>query len=179
MKDKQKQLVSSQNHHNPVWRWFPALCFALLIFYFSSIPGDEIGYSYDRVASTIQMMATTPTSKPVPSSTLSATPAPTTLFPGIPLLAKVDWLKVSHGIGYFCLGLTILFALPASSRWSPSLAFVLSSLYSVSDEFHQLFVPGRSALVRDILIDTLAALGGVIVLIGIKAILNMKRQTLH
>jgi VanZ family protein len=40
-------------------------------------------------------------------------------------------------------------------------------LYAISDELHQLFVPGRSASLKDVLIDTLAALIGVICLIAL------------
>ena len=35
----------------------------------------------------------------------------------------------------------------------------LSFLYAVSDEFHQSFVPGRSASIRDVLIDTIGIIG--------------------
>ena len=83
---------------------------------------------------------------------------------------------MGHMIGYFCLGLAVLYALPAASRWSPSIALLLCSLYGVSDEIHQIFIPGRSASARDVLIDTLAALGGVAVLLGVRAFFNSKRE---
>jgi len=35
------------------------------------------------------------------------------------------------------------------------------SLYAVTDEIHQLFVPGRSGELRDVMIDSIAALVGV------------------
>jgi VanZ family protein len=73
--------------------------------------------------------------------------------------------------------MAVLYALPAASRWSPFIALLLCSLYSVSDEFHQIFIPGRTASARDILIDTLAALGGVIVMLGVMAIFHSKRGT--
>ena len=81
----------------------------------------------------------------------------------------IDLLKVGHGIGYFWLGIAVLYGLSARSRWSPSLALILSCLYAASDEFHQVFVPGRTASARDILIDTLAALFGVAVVLGVMA----------
>jgi VanZ family protein len=46
----------------------------------------------------------------------------------------------------------------------PVIAVVLSALYAGSDEIHQLFVPGRTSRLEDVLIDTLAALAGVAVL---------------
>ena len=41
------------------------------------------------------------------------------------------------------------------------LSLLISILYACSDEIHQLFVPGRSGEVRDVLIDTLGACLGV------------------
>lgn len=41
------------------------------------------------------------------------------------------------------------------------LSLLISFLYACSDEIHQLFVPGRSGEVRDVLIDTLGACLGV------------------
>lgn len=142
-------------------RWAPALFFAIVIFAFSATPGDEIGQSYESLAGAIQSAYATPTVKTLLSAFLS--------FP------KLDWLKVGHGIGYFCLGWAVLYALTVRSRWSPSIALFLCLLYSVSDEFHQIFVPGRSASARDILIDSLAALGGVAFMLGVKAINDLKR----
>lgn len=42
-------------------------------------------------------------------------------------------------------------------------ATVICSLYAMTDEIHQLYVPGRSGEVRDILIDSIAAVIGVLV----------------
>lgn len=43
------------------------------------------------------------------------------------------------------------------------LAIILSFLYATSDELHQLFVPGRSCEIKDILIDTLGATTGCLI----------------
>jgi VanZ family protein len=42
------------------------------------------------------------------------------------------------------------------------LSTILVAVYATSDEIHQLFVPGRSGEVRDVLIDTSAGLVGVV-----------------
>jgi VanZ family protein len=143
------------NHHRTALRWLPALCCAIIIFTFSAIPGDEIGQSYTRLEGTLQTIAAPPAAKP--------------LLPALPAILKLDWLKLGHVIGYFWLGVAVLYALPADSRWSPSLALLLCMFYGVSDELHQCFVPGRSASPRDVLIDTLAALGGVMIMLGVMA----------
>ena len=51
-------------------------------------------------------------------------------------------------------------------RWIHSvvLAVVLSGLFACTDEYHQLFVPGRSGEIRDVGIDTLGALFGSILM---------------
>ena len=43
-------------------------------------------------------------------------------------------------------------------------AWIFCILYAMSDEFHQLFVPGRSGEIRDICIDSLGALLGIIIM---------------
>jgi VanZ family protein len=72
--------------------------------------------------------------------------------------------------GHF-IGYTLLAALAirgfARGRWSGVnirsgwQTVVMSSLYGVSDEFHQSFVPGRSPSVEDWCVDTLGACVGV------------------
>ena len=44
-----------------------------------------------------------------------------------------------------------------------AMSILLSLLYACTDEIHQIFVPGRSAQFRDVLIDTLGASFGVII----------------
>lgn len=44
------------------------------------------------------------------------------------------------------------------------LSIIVCALYAVSDEFHQLFVSGRSGEIRDIIIDSCAATFGVFML---------------
>ncbi|MEK4530976.1 VanZ family protein [Solibacillus sp. FSL K6-1554] len=72
--------------------------------------------------------------------------------------------KNAHFIIYFFLGIFILGALRKNginrirSIW---LALFVCIIYAVSDEFHQLFVPGRGAQVKDVLIDCAGAAFGI------------------
>lgn len=141
-------------------RWLPALCFAIVIFIFSATPGDEIYQSYHGLEATVQ--AISPTVAP------GASTAPTTTS----VSPSIDWLKAAHGIGYFWLGVSVLYALSVRSRWSPSAALILCFLYSITDEIHQNFTPQRSASLTDVLLDTLAALIGVAVMLGVMASRN-------
>jgi VanZ family protein len=70
--------------------------------------------------------------------------------------------KAGHLIGYAGLGVLWWRALQAHRFTSQpqKLAFVLTVLYAIFDEYHQTFVPGRNGSTTDVLIDaTGAALG--------------------
>lgn len=56
--------------------------------------------------------------------------------------------KLAHFTEFTILGILMF---PAFSSFKT--AFLLSAVYAVSDELHQLFVPGRSCELRDMLID--------------------------
>jgi VanZ family protein len=84
---------------------------------------------------------------------LSAQPrAELPFFPGWDYAIK----KAAHMLGYGLLGLSYLHLLGGRSYVS---AWALALLYAASDEFHQSFVPGRSASVVDVLVfDHLGAI---------------------
>ena len=50
--------------------------------------------------------------------------------------------KGGHAIGYGLLALSFWFAMDWNQKM-PWLAFLFATLYALSDEFHQAFVPGR------------------------------------
>ena len=50
-------------------------------------------------------------------------------------------------------------------RLSGLLAWAVGAAYAVADEFHQLFVAGRSCEVRDMCIDAAGVLCGVLVIV--------------
>lgn len=75
--------------------------------------------------------------------------------------------KMAHAIEYgmlaICLGITVSHSGTWFNKWQLK-TVCLCFLYASTDEFHQLFVPGRSGQVRDVAIDTLGALGAVLIL---------------
>jgi VanZ family protein len=71
-------------------------------------------------------------------------PAPA-LFPGQD--------KVFHGVAYAILGSLYYWALPERAGNRLLLASGLAALYGLTDEFHQSFVPGRSAEIWDLAAD--------------------------
>ena len=44
------------------------------------------------------------------------------------------------------------------------LSIIVCALYAASDEFHQLFISGRSGEIRDIIIDSCAAMVGIFII---------------
>ncbi len=70
--------------------------------------------------------------------------------------------KTAHASEYAVLGLLMARAL-AGPRWlsipwpTAAAAVVLCALYGVSDEYHQLFVPGRDFDPRDMMADAFGA----------------------
>ena len=78
--------------------------------------------------------------------------------------------KVAHFTEYFILSFIFYRAMIVSgSRIKKSIIVtsIFCFLYAVSDEIHQLFVPGRVFAVRDIIIDTSGALLGMAI-VGLK-----------
>ena len=78
--------------------------------------------------------------------------------------------KGAHIFAYFVLGILTFNALwrvdlsKFKLNYPVGLSIIVCALYAVSDEFHQLFVSGRSGEIRDIIIDSSAATVGVFII---------------
>lgn len=68
--------------------------------------------------------------------------------------------KLAHITEYLILGFLMFNLLKQYSVTNIYYAIGLSILYSCTDEFHQLFISGRSGSIRDVLIDTIGILIG-------------------
>ena len=74
--------------------------------------------------------------------------------------------KSAHFIEYAILGFFFASALTGNMKNKQMeivTPWVLGSLYAVTDEFHQLFVPGRSGQITDVMLDSLGVFTGVLV----------------
>jgi VanZ family protein len=72
--------------------------------------------------------------------------------------------KCAHVSEYFVLGALVMNAMKTSKVLKfKALIFsvLICILYAISDELHQLFVPGRGAQVMDVLIDSAGAIAGI------------------
>jgi VanZ family protein len=75
--------------------------------------------------------------------------------------------KSLHGLAYFGLAVLVFRAiagrLPARLTWRAAVAALAISIgYGITDELHQLYVPGRSADVFDLFADAIGAASGLI-----------------
>lgn len=78
--------------------------------------------------------------------------------------------KGAHIFAYFVLGILMfntLWRVDLSKfkfNYLVGLSIIVCALYAASDEFHQLFINGRSGEIRDIIIDSCAATVGVFII---------------
>jgi VanZ family protein len=145
-----------QNRSGPVYNfiryWLPVLVWMALIFTASA---DAKSYQH--------------------SSTLFE-PLLHWLFPQMspPTVERLHHLfrKSGHLTEYAVLALILWRAIhqpdeknPRAWRWDEAgLALAVVFLYAASDEFHQIFVPSRTPLVSDVMIDTLGGAAGLLLL---------------
>lgn len=85
--------------------------------------------------------------------------------------------KAAHATEYALLALLCFGALPLTGFKRYAIAWIFAVFYAGTDEFHQLFVPGRAGAVTDVCIDAAGALVGLLILAGVRALwLRRKRD---
>jgi VanZ family protein len=92
---------------------------------------------------------------------------------------------MAHLMNYAILAAFLYHAMSGGEepRWRPRRAFacvLLAALYSLTDEYHQIFVPGRTPTVVDSGIDTTGALLGMVIVYlddRFSALLRSRRET--
>lgn len=83
--------------------------------------------------------------------------------------------KGAHAAEYAVLGILLSRLFADRRRW-PAYATAGAFLYACTDEFHQLFVPGRAGRFTDVLIDTCGALAGVLICLVAAGCLSARRR---
>lgn len=68
--------------------------------------------------------------------------------------------KLAHFTEYFILGILVINLITKYDK-KIIIAILLCIIYATSDEIHQIFVPGRSCQITDIMIDSLGSIMGV------------------
>ena len=137
--------------------WFPTIVLMIIIFYFSNQPADVSsdlsgGISYQIVEFTVSMIDEAYNNKEILS-----------------LAERIDYpvRKLAHLTEYALLGMAITFGILYGSNVEKlnqkrQYVFVqgIGSFYAMTDEIHQLFVPGRAGRMSDVLIDSIGIMFG-------------------
>lgn len=129
-------------------RWMAVLIWMVVIFYLSHQPAPESSALSSGLTDWIMKM-----------------------IDKVPLSFELDLNAVhffvrkgAHFCAYFLLGLLVSHAVRERRGLSVrrlSLALVVCVVYAISDEIHQLFTPGRSGEVADVLLDTSGSIVGI------------------
>lgn len=75
--------------------------------------------------------------------------------------------KTAHATEYAILGMLMfgtIYEEKKSKVHNYVLSWIFGTCYAATDEFHQLFVPGRSGQIRDVMIDSSGVLAGLLVI---------------
>lgn len=88
--------------------------------------------------------------------------------------------KFAHYSLYTIGGIFIIISLKQYKNLSEKkkiiISLALGILYAISDEIHQYYVPGRSAKIQDVYIDTLGIATGVILILTIVKLYNHRKE---
>ena len=121
-------------------RWIPVILWCALIFHATASPAYTGKHTEQVVAEVL----------------LSSPPAKVELI-------NIVIRKSTHVLIFGTLALLVWWALPSASSsrvfgWREAGAWLLATAYGASDEWHQVFAPGRTPEVHDVLIDSAGAL---------------------
>lgn len=153
--------------------WILTFLWLCVIFYFSSQPSEE---SDEQTSFVIKILNDVFGTDVTQGETVEK----------FGVLQSIDFFvrKTAHLTEYAVLGaLSFLSFRELSCKFERKRLFQMSScllfclLYAASDEFHQLFVPGRAAMVRDVLIDFCGSTIGVGVCLIIALIYDKIRNS--
>lgn len=92
---------------------------------------------------------------------------------------KIDYpiRKCAHASEYAVLALLVFAAIGgAVDRGRFFFSFLITFFYACTDEFHQLFVPGRAGSFIDVMIDSAGAAAGLLILFGILKLISRRRR---
>lgn len=91
-----------------------------------------------------------------------------------PIVRKTAHFSIYTLLGFFTMNFALTFNVDKYKRGIAS--WGAGTLYAVTDELHQYFVPGRSCEFRDVCIDSLGVFTGIMIAILIVKIFNVLCQ---
>lgn len=147
--------------------FLPAIIVMAVIFYFSSCDGTESAQTSSRAVDFIVVaLQKLPALSLSPEETKELAEALT-----YPIR------KFAHMAEYGILAWCFFLGIYNLVKWYPYIpAFICTFLYAGTDEFHQLYVQGRTGRVSDVLIDSIGALIALLILNFILRRINHGRE---
>lgn len=132
------------NKKKYILRWTMLVLWMCFIFYMSSRSGSKSQEQSDLVLSILNFLGLQ-------------------LNESIKNIASFIVRKTAHVTEYMILYILIfrVVTLYSNTKKSKLIALFCMVLYASTDEIHQLFVPGRSGMVRDVFIDSIGGIIGV------------------
>ena len=127
----------------------------VIIFNFSSQNGPKSTKTSDVVTSMVVNVTTSVTNKDIPREEVKQRIEDSTFIVR----------KMAHFTEYLILGILVLQLLSDYTKINKRvliISFLICYFYAISDEIHQIFIPGRTAKVLDIFIDGTGSLVGII-----------------
>ncbi len=87
--------------------------------------------------------------------------------------------KTAHFSVYTLLGILISLAMAQHIKKFSLISYGIGTIYAISDEIHQLYVPGRSGQISDVILDSAGvALGCIIIFILYKLIIKKRANSI-
>lgn len=153
---------------NNILPWIPAVIWMILIFFLSAQPAIYSNNLSKGVTKLIVEIIGRILPLKIEISTVND------------LVAQLNHFvrKFAHFFAYMVLGILIAIAFVKSGINGYKVyvfSLVACILYASSDEIHQLFVPGRGCQFKDVMIDSLGALVGIVIY---KTMINIKKNKL-
>lgn len=148
--------------------FIPAIAMMILIFFFSHMDADSSDVQSDGVAYFI----------------VSAVNSVFDLYESEEeLIAVADSInhiirKIAHFTEYMILAMLLIFGLYVNGSRKKrmyAIATVITAIYACTDEFHQLFIPGRYGSIIDVLIDSAGGVFGCIIVAMVCRLVNNRR----
>lgn len=147
--------------------WIPAAVLMVAIFLFSASTGDESAAQSNFI---VDIML---------NSYEAIKDEPMDLIKREEIYGVLDHLvrKTAHATEYAVLGICIAFHMTVLGFVGKKrffLSYLMTTAYAITDEVHQLFVPGRSGQITDVCIDSFGAFLGVTIVCFVAICLNKK-----
>lgn len=128
--------------------WLPAILIAAVIFMLSNQPADESTVTSNGIIEIFLNFI----------SRLKIIDPEKADMEALYSILEFPIRKGAHITEFAVLNLSFLFALFVWDMRGKKLywtGFILTVLYACSDEIHQLFIPGRAGMIRDVFIDSI------------------------